>query len=241
MANNCDMRHPRLSRVIGQLANNWRTVSLVATTSSTPTRRKSPEARRLEILEAAGGIALTEGLEAITFRRVADRLGCAPGLIHHYFPVVIDLVAEALDDVLMTDQDDSFDEAEAEPDALAGLSTLLTRWTFHKANEFSYLWLDAWSLARRHSPVRLVVDDVMKRGHVRLTALLDTGVQQGCFTAEDTQSVAWYLLTALDGLIVHTSVGVNQGLVDVTRTVATFTEQELGLPGGSLRIAQSTQ
>ena len=54
----------------------------------------------------------------------------------------------------------------------------------------------------------------------------------------DPESVAWYLLTTLDGLIVHTSVGVNQGLVDVKLTVATFTEQELGLPQGALRIGQ---
>jgi hypothetical protein len=168
-------------------------------------------------------------------------LSCAPGLIHNYFPIVIDLVAEALNDVLITDQDDSFDEAEAEPDAPAGLSTLLTRWIFHKTNEFSHLWLDAWSLARRHSSVRLVVDDVMKHGHVRLTALIDVGVQQGCFTVAETESVAWYLLTTLDGLIVHTSVGVNEGLVDVTHTVAMFTEQELGLPQGSLRIGRPTQ
>lgn len=51
--------------------------------------------------------------------------------------------------------------------------------------------------------------------------------------------MAWYLLTTLDGLIVHTSVGVNQGLVDVTLTVATFIEQELGLHPGALRIGVS--
>jgi AcrR family transcriptional regulator len=207
----------------------------VGTTNAT-TRRKTPEARRLEILKSAGDIALTDGLEAVTYRRVADHLGCAPGLIHHYFPVVVDLVAEALADVLITDQNESFDAADAEVDALAGLSNLLRRWTFHKANEFSHLWLDAWSLARRQAPIRAVVDDVMRRGHVRLVALIDAGVQQGCFTLADTDSVAWYLLTTLDGLIVHTSIGVNQGLVDVTHTVATFTEQELGLPAGALRI-----
>lgn len=200
------------------------------------TRRKNPAARKLEILRAAGDVALTENLEAVTYRRVADRLGCAPGLVHHYFPVVIDLTAEALADVLTTEQDESFAEAGAHADALTALSTLLTRWTFHKANEYSHLWLDAWGLARRQPSVRVVVDDVMKRGHERLTALIDSGVRQGCFTVEDSESVAWYLLTTLDGLIVHTSVGVNQGIVDVTRTVATFTEQELGLPHGSLRI-----
>lgn len=114
----------------------------------------------------------------------------------------------------------------------------MRRWTFHKANDFSHLWLDAWSLARRQPPVRVVVDDVMKRGHVRLAALIGAGIDQGCFTVDDPESVAWYLLTTLDGLIVHTSVGVNQGLVDVTRTVAMFTEQELGLAPGSLRITE---
>lgn len=209
-------------------------------TRSTTKRRKSPETRRLEILKTAGDVALNEGLEAVTFRRVAERLGCAPGLIHHYFPVVIDLIAEALNDVLMTDQDASFAEAEEQADALAGLSTLLTRWTFYKANEYSHLWLDAWSLARRQASVRAVIDDVMKRGHVRLAGLIELGARQGCFTVADPDSVAWYLLTTLDGLIVHTSVGVNQGLVDVTRTVATFTEQELGLPPGALHIAHQS-
>jgi AcrR family transcriptional regulator len=210
----------------------------MAATNTTTTRRKNPAARRIEILKAAGDIALAEGLESVTYRRTAERLGCAPGLIHHYFPVVIDLVAEALSDVLLTDQDESFNEAEAEQDALAGLSTLLTRWTFHQVDQYSHLWLDAWSLARRQASVLTAVDDVMKRGHTRLTALIERGVRQGCFTVADPESVAWYLLTTLDGLIVHTSVGVNQGLVDVKLTVATFTEQELGLPQGALRIGQ---
>ena len=210
----------------------------MAGTSASTTRRKNPAARRREILDGAGEVALTDGLEAITYRRVAEHLGCAPGLIHHYFPVVIDLVAEALSDVLLSDQETSFAAAEAESDALAGLSTLLTRWTFHQVDQYSHLWLDAWSLARRQPSVRVAVDDVMKRGHVRLTALIELGVQQGCFTVADAESVAWYLLTTLDGLIVHTSLGVNQGLVDVKLTVKTFTEQELGLPLGALRIGQ---
>ncbi len=210
----------------------------MAGTSASTTRRKNPAARRREILDGAGEVALTDGLEAITYRRVAEHLGCAPGLIHHYFPVVIDLVAEALSDVLLSDQETSFAAAEAESDAVAGLSTLLTRWTFHQVDQYSHLWLDAWSLARRQPSVRVAVDDVMKRGHVRLTALIELGVQQGCFTVADAESVAWYLLTTLDGLIVHTSLGVNQGLVDVKLTVKTFTEQELGLPLGALRIGQ---
>jgi hypothetical protein len=77
----------------------------------------------------------------------------------------------------------------------------------------------------------------MKRGHVRLVALIERGVDEGCFVTDDPSSVAWYLLTTLDGLIVHTSIGVNQGLVDVTRAVTASTEQDLGLAPGSLAVA----
>ncbi|MGW3321221.1 TetR family transcriptional regulator C-terminal domain-containing protein [Streptomyces virginiae] len=57
--------------------------------------RKSPEARRAEIVEAAAAVALAEGLECLTLRRIADELDVRPGLISHYFPSVEDLVAEA--------------------------------------------------------------------------------------------------------------------------------------------------
>ncbi|MFD4914274.1 TetR/AcrR family transcriptional regulator [Streptomyces virginiae] len=57
--------------------------------------RKSPEARRAEIVETAAAVALAEGLECLTLRRIADELDVRPGLISHYFPSVEDLVAEA--------------------------------------------------------------------------------------------------------------------------------------------------
>lgn len=57
--------------------------------------RKSPEARRAEIVDTAAAVALSEGLECLTLRRIADELDVRPGLISHYFPSVEDLVAEA--------------------------------------------------------------------------------------------------------------------------------------------------
>ena len=54
--------------------------------------RKRPSERRAEIVREAAGIALTDGLERITLRAVAERLGVRPGLITHYFPVAEDLV-----------------------------------------------------------------------------------------------------------------------------------------------------
>src|SRR5882672_5723341 len=77
---------------IGRTSNSLRGMP-----SSPPPKRvrKTPEARRAEIVAKAAEIALAEGLEIITLRRIADELGVRPGLIRHYFPVAEDLPSEA--------------------------------------------------------------------------------------------------------------------------------------------------
>src|SRR3954464_15300572 len=60
-----------------------------------PRSRKQPEERREEILSEAASIALDQGLERITLRAVATRLGVRPGLISHYFPAAEYLVDES--------------------------------------------------------------------------------------------------------------------------------------------------
>ncbi len=57
--------------------------------------RKSPAERRDEIVAAACRIALEEGLQSVTLRRVAEVVGIMPGLVNHYFPVADDLAAIA--------------------------------------------------------------------------------------------------------------------------------------------------
>src|SRR5690625_4547026 len=60
-------------------------------------QRLRPEQRRHEILSTAARIALEDGLERITLRGVAERLGVRPGLIGHYFPNSETLVAQAFE------------------------------------------------------------------------------------------------------------------------------------------------
>ena len=58
-------------------------------------KRKPPAERREEIVAAASRLAVEEGLERLTLRRVAEALGVVPGLVNHYFPVAEDLAAAA--------------------------------------------------------------------------------------------------------------------------------------------------
>ncbi|MFJ7206542.1 TetR/AcrR family transcriptional regulator [Streptomyces sp. NPDC098789] len=82
--------------------------------------RKSPEARRAEIVDAATAVALTEGLECVTLRRIADELAVRPGLISHYFPSVEDLVAEAFGNAAGAELDALLPFESAEPVERAG-------------------------------------------------------------------------------------------------------------------------
>ncbi|WP_175417250.1 TetR/AcrR family transcriptional regulator [Arthrobacter sp. 24S4-2] len=208
--------------------------------SASPKRRKAPAERRQEILEAAAGIALTSGLEAVTKREVADRLGCAPGLVHHYFATVDDLAAEGFTWAMMTEQDSTFQNVAASPTAMEGMRRLLGQWFDENATDHGMLWLDAWSQARRKDGIRQAVDNVMRDGHIRVVELIVRGEREGTFNVVDPDEVAWTILTLLDGVIVHSSLQVNRGLIDVVGTLTALAEAQLGLAPGSLSPARHT-
>ena len=51
------------------------------------TARRKPASERLaEIIETAAAIAVAEGLDRVTAKRVAAELGVFPGLVSHYDP-----------------------------------------------------------------------------------------------------------------------------------------------------------
>ena len=62
--------------------------------------RKSPAERRAEITATAREIALADGLDALTLRAVAGRMGVASGLVAHYEPSMDELVAATFGDLV---------------------------------------------------------------------------------------------------------------------------------------------
>ncbi|MGI5439841.1 TetR/AcrR family transcriptional regulator [Streptomyces shenzhenensis] len=81
--------------------------------------RKAPAERRNEIVATAARIGLTEGLECVTLRRVADELGVQPGLVGHYFPAADHLVAEAFTGATMAELDTLLPRRPLVPDTTA--------------------------------------------------------------------------------------------------------------------------
>ena len=113
-------------------------------------RRKAPAQRRAEMIEAASAIAVRDGLDKVTAKRVAAAIGVRAGLVDHYF-TADQLVAAAFALAAAAESDEVFGEAAAIPDAPDQVRHLLATWLSAGHDPLSLLWLDAWQ-ASRHRP-----------------------------------------------------------------------------------------
>ncbi|MFJ1752503.1 TetR/AcrR family transcriptional regulator [Kitasatospora sp. NPDC088134] len=196
--------------------------------------RKNPEARRAEIVATAAAVALAEGLECITMRRVAEALDVRPGLISHYFPVAEELVAEAFGTAAGGELAELLPESEAGLPAVQRLARFLGRTEGPRYDELSRLWLNARHLSRFRPALRERVGQQEARWRDGLTALLSDGVATGEFRTPDPQIAAIRLLVVLDGLGVHANTDRTGHPPAVTAMVHALAESDLGLPPGTL-------
>lgn len=185
-------------------------------------------------METAARVALTEGLECVTLRRIAEELAVRPGLISHYFPSAEDLVAEAFS-VASTGELDALLPA----DRPHGTPTqYLARYFALSAGEayddISRLWINARHLSR-YRPVlrdRVAVQELASDD--RLSELIREGVERGEFRTDDPRATAIQILVVLDGLGAHANTDRSDRPAAVTRMAVTTAERELGLAHGAL-------
>lgn len=198
--------------------------------------RKSPAARRAEIVDAAAAIALTEGLECITLRRIGEQLDVRPGLISHYFPSAEDLVAEAFGSAASTELDTLLPTERAGGSPTQHLARFFAHAMGEAYDDISRLWINARHLSR-YRPVlrdRVGEQEVAWRG--RLESLIRDGVERQEFRTDDPYVTAIQILVVIDGLGAHanTDSDTSDRPEAVTRMAITTAERELGLASGAL-------
>ncbi|MFJ8544097.1 TetR/AcrR family transcriptional regulator [Streptomyces sp. NPDC093586] len=197
--------------------------------------RKNPAVRRAEIVAAASGVALTEGLECITLRRIAEELDVRPGLISHYFPAVEELVAEAYGDAVGGELDALLPVGRAGATPTRHLARFFARTSGETFDDLSRLWLNARHLSRYRPALRARVAVQEAAWRERLEALIRDGVELGEFRTEDPMVAAIQILVVLDGLgMLVNSAGAGDDPPVVRRMPAATAERELGLPVGTL-------
>lgn len=200
----------------------------------TQRKRKAPEERRQEILDATVEMAIGRGLDAITVRDVARAVGVVPGLIHHYFGSMEELIAEAFG----TWADRLFDEVRDLPEDLppaARIADLILSLTPQQR-----FWSDALGAAVRHRELR-------KRARALTVAYLDyvegvirDGVRDGSFVCADPRASAWRIILLLDGLVPMVFVIRLVDLTQARQLAAGVVEYELGLGPSEIATAIAT-
>ncbi|UOQ90117.1 TetR/AcrR family transcriptional regulator [Agromyces endophyticus] len=204
--------------------------------SSAPTTRarKPPAERRAEIVAAAAAIALDDGLEGITLRAVADRLGVRPGLISHYFPVAEDLVIAAFVHAVSDERETLVPEG-GEP--LERMARLVSRVESPGARPISRLWLNARHLSRFRPALDDALEEQESLDRAKLTELVEEGIAAGVFACDDALVACVRIFIAIDGFGAYAN---NTGTFTpdaYARFVTDAAEWALGLEPGRLRAA----
>ncbi len=201
-------------------------------TSPAPQRvRKRPEERREEILQAAAAIAIDEGLERITLRAVATRLGVRPGLISHYFPAAEDLVDEAFARAATIERERFF-PTDGPP--VERLGHFVGHIESGASMPLARLWLNARHLSRFTPSLESTLQEQDALDRARLREIIEAGIASGDFAAVDAESASIRILIAVDGGGSYVNSTGDLGDPAQVRFVADVAEWTLGLPPGTL-------
>lgn len=196
--------------------------------------RKKPEERRAEIVAAAAAIAIDEGLERITLRAVAERLGVRPGLITHYFPAAEDLVVEAF----VHAADEEREQLLRHP---GGPTEKMRHFVAHTDGAsgipLGRLWLNARHLTRFVGGLADALDEQERLDRDDLIALVAEGVRSGEFGDVDPDAAAVRIWLAVDGKGSYANSRDMYQSDAADHFVSDCAEWALGLPAGALREA----
>ena len=198
-------------------------------------RRKPPEARRAEIIQTAASIALTDGLDKVTARRVADALGVFPGLINHYFRSADELVAAAFAQAAARETDEVLSYAEAAATPVEQIGRLLRDWLDSRHDSVSLLWLDAWQASRRRPALQNAVTQQMKAQLTRLETLIRDGNDRDDLHVADAAAAALQIMALIDATSVQAAVRTTIDYTPVSDMAIDTAENILGIPQGALR------
>ncbi len=198
--------------------------------------RMTPDERREAIVDATLRVMIRQGIAATTVRDVAGEMGTSSGLIHHYFASMDDLLAEAFDRVASDDLARTASAVAASDDPVERLATFFDVYNRSGDDWGMQLWLDAWAEASRRPALQQTSRRLNEAWQALVAGLIRDGVAAGSMTCDDSNAVAWRIISLLDGLalqvIAHAHLVVPD---DATAWARGYAEDELALERGALR------
>lgn len=198
--------------------------------------RKPPAERRAELADAARGIALADGLAAVTLRSVATRAGVAPALVAHYHASMDDLVADTFAAIVAAELDEVRGILDAQPDPTAQVASLMDALLDGARDDVTVVWVEAWALGRRNDELAAAVRAQMDAWSAMIEGVLAAGAASGELRVADARAAAWQLLGMIDGLNAQALVRWG-ATADRSALLARAVEGMLGMRRGALESA----
>ncbi|WP_368541863.1 TetR family transcriptional regulator [Enterobacter soli] len=158
----------------------------------------SKDERREAILQAAMRVALTDGLAAMTVRRIAAEAGVATGQVHHHFASGGEVKSLALVRLIRALLD-----AEVVPENATWRERLHAMLGSEDGSFEPYirLWREAQILATRDPDIKSAYVMTMEMWHQETVAIIRAGAEEKAFTLSDRpENIAWRLIGLVCGL-----------------------------------------
>src|SRR5690349_24372725 len=179
---------------------------MMSTSRAAAPRRLPPEQREKSIVDGAVSLASESGLEALTVRAVAARVGVTPALVAHYRPVMETFIAEVFTDIVAAERDEVIGAYDPSLDLRTNLLRLVETLLDDSRDDVAMVWVQSWALGARNDSLAARVRAEMDLWQSALEDLISRAVAEDPRVQVDPGSAAWMLLAMVDGMSAHSLV-----------------------------------
>lgn len=158
------------------------------------------------IFEGAIGLARESGLESLTVRAVAQRVGVTPALVAHYRPVMDAFLAEVFGEIVGAERDEVMSGFDPDRGVRDDLFRMVETLLDGSRDDVTLVWVQAWALGVRNETLAARVRTEMDLWQSAIEEHLARAVAAGEIAASRTDTAAWMLLAMIDGMNAHSLV-----------------------------------
>lgn len=159
------------------------------------------EQRRGMILDAAKQVALQDGLNGLTVRRIATEAQVSTGQVHHHFKSSSHLKAEVFIE-LMNQLNEVEDQIKTNS-SFERISLLLGFENIEQTQPYLRLWNEAEILIVQDREIKKAYNTTMEQWHLALVSAIEHGITQQEFKisiSNSSQDISWRLIAFVCGL-----------------------------------------
>ncbi|QPP08767.1 TetR/AcrR family transcriptional regulator [Streptomyces bathyalis] len=195
----------------------------------TPTSAERGHETRQRLLDAAAQLIVEDGWGAVTTRRVADRAGLRPGLVHYHFSSVTDLLIEAAMASARREMARATEAISQADDPSQGVAQVLEAVSEYTGTDpttvlFSEMLLASTRLERLRTQLAELMTEWRTGVAGWLRASNSTALTGGSGGAggsgDDAEATALLLGAAIDGLVLHRLIDPSIARISVSGPLA---------------------